>query len=148
MSFWTLDRHNAIGWDVDGTLVNNPSASRLHNYIRANPQKRHCLVTFRTYDLLDTLEYDLARAGIRDISIFDKVLSVPVNTWMQWAIVQQNRKSGKTKGKLLGVEIEFMEWKGFICRTEGLTVLVDDDADNVERGCKRFGVEFVNTASL
>jgi len=151
VSFDILKTHASIGWDVDGTLVNpyNPAAAkRLHQFIFDHPEKRHCLVTFRTHDLLHALEGDLAGAGLRDMSIFDKIYSVPPDMWMQWAVVQQQRRLGQTRGKLLLAETAYMEWKGFICRSEGLTVLVDDDTKNTQRGCERFNVVLIDPATL
>jgi len=142
-----LAKHDAIGWDVDGTLVDGRNAVYFRQFIFDNPKKRHCLVTFRTHDLLARLESDLARHGIRDIAVFEKVLSVPANIWMEWAILQQQRKGNKT-GKLLLPETAYMEWKGFVCRQEGLTVLVDDDILNTERGCKRYGIALLDANAI
>lgn len=145
MIFERLAKHDAIGWDVDGTLVyGGENATAFREFIFANPHKRHCLVTFRTHDLLTRLEGDLARHGFKDITVFDKILSVPANMWMEWAILQQQRKENKTVGRLLLPETAYMEWKGFICRQEGLTALVDDDLLNTERGCKRYGIALID----
>jgi hypothetical protein len=140
MDFAALAQHAAIGWDIDGTLVDNPAAPALYRFIAAHPEKQHCLVTFRTHGLLRSIERDLARSGCKDMSIFDTLLSVPEDMWLQWALQTQRRKDGLLSGKLLLAETVYMEWKGFICRQNGLTALVDDDRVNVERGCRRYGI--------
>jgi hypothetical protein len=148
VSLEALSQHTTIGWDVDGTLVNSLPAERLHSFIQNNPQKRHCLVTFRTHGLIATLERDMAAAGFRDLSLFDKVLSIPPDMWLQWALAAQRRKEGKLIGKLLLPETAYMEWKGFACRQEGLTALVDDDMVNTKRGCERYKVALFDTNCL
>ncbi|CAM6054453.1 unnamed protein product [Sphagnum tenellum] len=125
-----LSKHQAIGWDVEVLLSNKT----LQQFIIDNPQKRHCLVTFRTLDLLSQIEFELARNGFRDTTVFDEILSVPMDIWIAWALLQQRRLDGKTVGKLLLPETTYMEWKGFICRQNKLTALVDGDAMNTERG--------------
>jgi hypothetical protein len=148
MSIALLKTHEAIGWDVDGTLLDGQASAKLHAFIHANPEKRHCIVTFRTHDLLRRLERDMALGGYKDMSIFDKVLSVPQDMWIEWALIRDQRARGKVRGKLLLPETAYMEWKGFICRTEGLTVLVDDDMTNTKRGCDRHKIVLVNVARL
>jgi hypothetical protein len=141
MDFAALERHATIGWDIDGTLVDNPAAPAFFRFIAEHPDKQHCLVTFRTHGLLRNTARDLAEAGCTDMTIFTKLLSVPEDIWLQWALQQQRRKDGLLTGKLLLAESVYMEWKGFICRTHGLTALVDDDPHNTERGCRRYGIK-------
>ena len=43
-----LDRFNKIAWDFDGTLDGHPKSSLMHEYIIANPEKEHVIVTFRS----------------------------------------------------------------------------------------------------
>ena len=145
MSFEELDKHNTIGWDIDGTLIDNDASGMFRQFIFSNPNKRHYIVTFRTHDLLDYLERDLAEAGFKDINIFEKVFSVPSNIWLGWVLLQQDRKQKKKIGKLLLPETTYMEWKGFQCRQEGITALVDDDIINTKMGCDRFGIKLFDS---
>ena len=145
MSFEEIATHDCIGWDIDGTLINSVASERIRDFILAHPTKRHCLVTFRTHDLVTYMERDLAIGGYPDIDIFDKILTVPANIWMDWAARQTERNKVK---KLLLPDICYMEWKGFACKTEGLTVLIDDDVINTQRGCTRYGVKLIDTSVL
>lgn len=140
MDFTALAQHKAIGWDIDGTLIDNPAAGQFFQFIAAHPATEHCLVTFRTHGLLDDIERDLARNGCKDMTIFTKLLSVPEDMWLQWAVLAQRRKNHLLSGKLLLPETVYMEWKGFICRQNHLTAMVDDDLTNTAMGCKRYGI--------
>lgn len=148
MSFDILKNHATIGWDVDGTLIENRASKRMFDFIKSTPEKRHCVVTFRTHDMISTLERDLAFFGIKDIGIFDEVYSVPPNVWLEWVLLQDKRQNKRMTGKLLLPEITYMEWKGFCCKKEGLSILVDDDLHNVKMGCDRYKIALIDSNKL
>src|SRR4051812_6783648 len=111
MDFAALAQHAAIGWDIDGTLVDNVAAPAFYRFIAAHPEKRHCLVTFRIHGLLRSIERDLARSGCKDMGTFDTLLSVPEDMWLQWALQAQRRKDGLLSGRPVLAETVYMEWK-------------------------------------
>jgi capsule polysaccharide modification protein KpsS len=123
-NFKDLANFDSIAWDIDGTLVDSPMSEKFREFITKYPDKNHCLMTFRTHQLVNLIESDLAKAGFKDISIFKAVYCIPEIIWLNWAVVNDQRRLGKITGKLLYPEIQYMEWKGFTCKTHGYKALV------------------------
>jgi 8-oxo-dGTP pyrophosphatase MutT (NUDIX family) len=144
-----LAAHHAIGWDFDGTLIGHPASPMLHGFIRATPERRHVIVTFRTHELRAALPRDLAAIpGAPPISAFAAVESIPDALWLAFEEDRQRREAGALHGPLTAAERAYVEWKGATCRRLGLTVLVDDDAEHVGPGCEAHGVALVRPDCL
>jgi hypothetical protein len=140
-----LSSYEQIGWDFDGTLVEHPASEIMQSYIRAAPQKRHYIVTFRTHGLLTDLPHDLA--AYRDappLNVFVKILSVDPDVWYAHATAEMQRRSGILKGPLTDAELLYREWKGLVCRQHGIPVMIDDNAEHVVPGCERYAVKYVH----
>jgi hypothetical protein len=90
----------------------------------------------------------LAKAGFKDISIFKAVYCIPEIIWLNWAVVNDQRRLGKITGKLLYPEIQYMEWKGFTCKTHGYKALVDDNIRDCKMGCNRYEIKLFDVAEF
>ena len=142
-----ISQFDTIGWDIDGTLLNGPASYKIRDFIFKNPQKKHYLVTFRTGDLLKQTESHMASFGYKDLKIFKKILSVPENIWLNYIVVEDQNRRNKNN-KLSFPHLQFMEWKGYICKMEGIPILVDDDIERTERGCIRYGIKLFDSTIL
>lgn len=135
-----LKHHNAIAWDFDQTLVDNPASEQFHAFIRDTPTKRHCIVTFRSGVLFSAIGRDLARYP--DPPQFDAIFGIEHERWAAWDHDQWRRQSGRLEGPPTPAEQFYVNWKGGICHREGLTALVDDDLVSAPPGCLLFGIDF------
>jgi FMN phosphatase YigB (HAD superfamily) len=158
MSYWILDQHGAIGWDFDNTLIDHPNSPEMHRYIRAHPEKRHLIVTFRSFGWQDEVWSTLAAlpgaparecfSGLVNIDDARFVPAVPE----VGAHVEHARAHDAIRiigGELLITDVEsYIEWKGLACRELGLTVLVDDKPEHVLRGCAKHGIVHVHPDEL
>jgi hypothetical protein len=143
MSFSTLLEHNATGWDIDGTLLGHPNSRRMADFIRATPEKRHVLVTFRSHELVPRIWVDLFREPTR---LTEKDFSGLVR--MQDAMFEREYNMGRSPAGLFIPTQNYLEWKGKMCNDYGLTVLVDDATDQVRPGCDRYGILHIHPDDL
>jgi hypothetical protein len=58
------------------------------------------------------------------------------------------RKTGQLTGPLTEAETYYIEWKGATCAAHGLKILVDDDIDNTQPGCVKYGIALLNSITL
>jgi hypothetical protein len=131
-----LDLHNAIAWDLDGTILDGTNAPFFRAYIMAHPEKRHHVVTFRdpAGALIGALA--LGRLGVGP-DLITTVNGCPPEVYEAWG-------SRRVLYMQDGVN-RYLEWKGEKAAEHGCTVLVDDMPSQVIRGCNKFGVSFVNS---
>lgn len=159
MSFSILDRHDAIGWDFDGTLIRHTRSEAMHAYILANPHKKHVIVTFRTFGWQDRVWQHLAeiypRAPAR--ALFQGVVGIEQEKFFaveseddpRIALHRQHDALRTIDGKIYITEIEpYVHWKGEVCRQRGLSVLVDDMRDLVLPGCRKHGIDYIHPDEL
>lgn len=158
MSYSILDQHRAIGWDFDNTLIDHPSSPEIHRYIRAHPEKRHLIVTFRSFGWQDRVWSSLAAypgapgrecfAGLVNMDDARFVPAVPE----EGAHVEHARAHDAIRlieGKLLITDVDsYLEWKGLMCRELGLTILVDDKPEHVLAGCAKHGIAHIHPDTL
>lgn len=130
-----LDGHQAIAWDLDGTLVDGPKQIFLGAYLAGRPDKRHHLVSFRRGSQRDAVERHLSTVGL-GLHLFEAVHLCP----------DPLRDAFDGRGDPLLVR-EFRRWKGWAAAAAGCTVLVDDDADLVGDGCRLHGIVHVDSWS-
>ena len=136
--FEILQKYQHIAWDLDGVLLDDIRSFHFHTYILEHPEQTHSVVTFRYREdrsLVDNM-FDEYRSGL---SLFrfenERYLPVP--------------KINKHRALLSQEEIdEQREWKGLQCREIGAEVLIDDMAELVERGCKRYGIAYFHPRDL
>jgi len=158
MSYSILDRHEAIGWDFDNTLIDHPNSAAIHRYIRAHPEKRHVIITFRSFGWQDEVWSSLAACpGAPPRQSFDRLLNMD-DARFSPAVpesgphVEHARAHDAIRvieGKLLITDVaSYVEWKGLACRENGLTVLVDDRPECVLPGCARHGIVHVHPDDL
>ena len=124
-----LTNFSRIGWDVDDTLIGSRHAEEVADYIRTNPHgQQHYIITFRSHGMQHRVFLDLAAYGL-DASHFVSLTNCPDSLY-------------EAKGEL------YRDWKGSICATLGIEVLVDDDTENVSAGCDKHGVAHVHPDDL
>ena len=145
MSFSILDKHKAIGWDVDGTLFQHPKSSAMHTYILAHPEKKHVIVTHRSHGWEKVIFRELAAhyKHAPTAADFDAVINVEDEVYENFAISQ--RSPG---GLILPDYSRYIEWKGMMCKQHGLTVLVDDNFPHTKQGCDLHGILLIHPDDL
>lgn len=137
-----LAKYPAIGWDFDGTLINCANAPLFWSFIKANPQIKHVIVTFRTHGLEDRVFDVLEAMGGPVAHHFDGLASIPYELWERNNHCIKRRGYADLGGPPTSDEIEYQMWKGMKCAELGLPVLIDDMGVDVEDGCKYHGVEW------
>ena len=134
-----LSAHDNIAWDIDKTLINNPNQELFYEFIKNNPQKRHVIVTYRTGEMVKNIFNELTELT-KDH--FDDILGVPEELYYDRKEAESLIQAGNVTPELLKDVSTYRTWKGAICKKHGLTILVDDDRENAENGCKLHGIEF------
>lgn len=159
MSFSILDQHEAIGWDFDGTLIRHSRSEAMHAYILANPNKKHVIVTFRTFGWQERVWQHLAETypqaparelfqGVVNIGE-DRFFAVDSECDSRIGLHRQHDALRTIDGKIYLTDIQsYVHWKGEACRHHGLSVLVDDMRDLVLPGCRRHGIEYLHPDEL
>jgi hypothetical protein len=146
----SLDPFDAIAWDFDGTLINHPKSSLMHQYIKAHPQKKHVIITFRTHgaQYLIFEEMQFLYPGSPGKDRFGDVINISNLAWLNFTRYDRMRYHGRLKGPLTPHEEYYINWKGSICKQHGLSVLVDDRTDHVASGCEKHGIVFIHPDDL
>lgn len=127
-----LHPYKRIAFDLDETLIgDNYKKIFFQNYIlEFNSVKEFIIVTFRT----------------------EKEL---LNVWKEIE-VETNGKINKShfsnlfycSRKILDKINYLIHWKAMVCYKQGFEVIVDDLQNYVLPGCKKFGVDFINSITL
>lgn len=130
-----LDDHVSIGWDIDGTLIDGPNADFFRRYILANPDKEHHLITFRDPVWAERVYEELRPYGIERDHIHS-LNPCPQDLYIAYA----TRKSFLDWAKCEA----YLHWKGQMAKELGCTVLIDDMATQVIRGCEKHGIVYID----
>jgi hypothetical protein len=145
--FAVLRQHRCIGWDLDNTLLGHRASDKLHDFIRASPDIRHLLITFRTAQ--GTIWTDLAsqqRAVSADsFSVVETMDPVLATNFMR---LQRQRAQGLYAGPMAFCELEYRSWKGRVCARHGASLLIDDMTDYVSLGCERHAISLLHPDQL
>lgn len=146
MTINILDQYDRIAFDFDGTLIDHPAAEIMQEYILNTPEKNHTIVTFRSMGLLDRIWHDLDYYRIIDKINFDGLLSVDHELWEAFTMLQQTRKINPVfrREPLTKTELDYMEWKGMVCKKHNLQVLVDDNTEHTILGCKKYNIPLIH----
>lgn len=132
-----LDPHAVIAWDMDGTLIDGPNGAYFCQYIVANPQKQHHIVTFRTPRAwAEFSPFELAPYGITR-SMIAGIHNVPDELYHAYAQRLTFFQPEKVEA--------YFEWKGLKSKEIGATVLVDDMPNHVLPGCQKYGITYVDS---
>jgi hypothetical protein len=149
MTFPILAQHDAIGWDFDETLARHGNSEAMHAFIKAHPDKRHVIVTFRTHGMQDGVFDELSvYPNAPGPEAFEAVLNIEDEAWERFSAHRHARQRGEIGAALTEAETYYLEWKGAMCRKHGLTVLVDDMVDRVKDGCEKNGIVYINPDDL
>ena len=158
MNHALLDHHDAIAWDMDGTLIDGPNASVFRRYIKANQHKRHLIVTFRDPHWAQEVYSELFPYGVLEHHIHG-VSACPQEfyraytdarfdaaEWVRHAPKSYDEARALCRGPLRNFEHAnaYLHWKGEEAKRLGCTVLVDDMEHLVIAGCTKHGVAFVD----
>lgn len=153
-----LSQHQAIGWDVDATLIRGRNSHLFQQYIVDHPNKSHHIVTFRTGGLLKHLEIDLLVnaimpnfnmrlfTGVHNISEahFEKGFSetrciIKYNDSHENALLIPQEKFqslyGVSQKQYEKDHRECFSFKPHTCKINGMTILVDDMVDDQKKYC-------------
>lgn len=124
-----LSNFKRIGWDVDGTLIGSRQADEIAYYIRTNPlNQQHYIITFRSHGMQHRVFRDLEAYDL-DSSHFVSLTNCPDAIY-------------EAQGE------PYREWKGSICASLGIEVLVDDDWENAAAGCEKHRVAHIHPDDL
>lgn len=151
--FAILETHDRIAWDFDGTLVDGPMSHHFCDFIRANPQKEHHIVTFRDLGMARAIPYELEPYGLT-VAAFKGIHTCPPKYWRAFTMASVNphnwlaaQRAGTLPASLSDPDIgRYLHFKGRKARELGCTVLIDDMADLVVAGCREHGIEFIDVA--
>ena len=137
----TLSNHKILGIDLDGTLFQHQNTPILAEYIRINPydQEFH-IVTFRSHGMEDTIDDELSAIGLNR-NHFSSVNNVDDKTYEEYEIARHIGHNPEAIER-------YLTWKGRICHEVGATALLDDMADLVTDGCKKYGIEHYHPDDL
>lgn len=142
-----LDQHEIIAWDMDETLVNGHNSAFFRAYIRANPRKRHHIITFRTprawaeQSLLELEVYGVPPRLIEAVhSVPDELYEAFSEHRVSCASIEEIGRSPDTPAKVR----QYLAFKALTAKRIGATLLVDDMAALVEADCVANGVVFLN----
>lgn len=149
MTYKILDEHEAIAWDFDGTLFDHRYSHKMHDYIRAHPEKKHVIVTFRSglatngkpwvdkvWEELGQYQNPLTKDH------FHSVINMSEETF------DTHGSKWRPGGIIIDATAYYTEWKGQMCHENGLTVLVDDNGDHTIPGCTKYGIVYIDPENL
>lgn len=141
-AFDQLTKHKIIGWDLDQTLIESNASPLLHDFIVQHPEIQHIIVTFRSGEYRHTVWNDIANnTAIINKNHF-KSLCYPSEMLHETYFSHKRlRESGFLNTSLTTAEIEYCEWKGYVCSQYGATALVDDLTHLVQPGCQKYNVQ-------
>jgi hypothetical protein len=141
-AFAELRRHAVIGWDLDMTLLGHPAAAAMHDFIRATPDIRHLIVTFRANGTQERIWSDLAaQPHSAGPTSFAAVLTIDDALASGFQRLHRHRAAGLYAGPHSPTEIAYLSWKGQACASWGASVLIDDMTEHVSLGCTTHGIE-------
>jgi len=142
--------YNAIGWDFDGTLIDHPKSALLQQFINAQPDKQHYILTFRTHGMENTMFREM-RQKYPDAPLrrqFSGIHNIGARAWEKFMATQAGRLTGRYHGASTPWELYYVEWKGLMCDKLGLPVLVDDKPEHVRPGCEKYGIVYFHPDEL
>lgn len=133
MELDNITQYRSLGWDFDMTLHGHSQSQKFWDYIYENPHcQTHHIVTFRTGRLLDRIWHDLSKAGSHLLPFqFRGIHGVPDELYEAFV-------NGEDAG------VEYMFWKGKVCRELGIECLIDDATMEVWAGCSEYEIAYVH----
>jgi hypothetical protein len=140
-----LRAHATIGWDLDMTLLGHPASDRLHAFIRATPEIRHVIVTFRSHSRMASIWSDLAKVPLAaDIGCFVAAETIDDAMASHFQRLRRNRAQRLYAGPNSPAEMAYLRWKGEVCARWGATLLIDDMTEHVRHGCEASGIQLLH----
>lgn len=145
MSFSILDQHEIIGWDFDGTLLDHPKSVLMHQYIAQTPAKTHYIITHRSHNMEKTMwdEMEFHYPGSLSRELFNGVVNISDELYNGFY------RSTRSLGGLIIPDYDaYVNWKGEICQSLGVTIMIDDNSDHVRPGCVKHGIAYIHPDNL
>ena len=147
-----LDSHNKIAFDFDDTLVYSDCAKFLHNYILDHPEKKYYIITHRSPSEARSIPNELEKNSPLTKDHFERIIVCPERIKLEFSIDQQMRRSSGLPpidnqtdiDTMFPGEQKFVNWKGFVAKKLGVSVLVDDLPHLSKQGAERNGVKFID----
>lgn len=136
MNIDELLKHQHIGIDLDGTLIEHPRSAVLQQFILDHQgSKKFHIVTFRSHGLEDRIDADLyASTMLTGVPLrlehFTGIHAVPYRLYEGWALRSDNAA--------------YFGWKAQKCKELGCTVLIDDMIDSIHEHCTVHGIVGLN----
>jgi hypothetical protein len=148
-AFEILKGAPAIGWDFDQTLYLGENDLLMHAFIRATPEKKHYIVTFRSHGLEKQIWNLLIQSYDEPLTpnMFTGVFNVPDSIFAVHHDIQNARILNPGIPRSVH-EDRYQHWKAQMCRRHGMTVLVDDMTDDVGPGCALHRIVHIHPADL
>lgn len=137
-----LEPHDAIAWDMDGTLINGANAERFRAYIASHPEKRHHVITFRDREWAKHIHHELGMLGL-DPGLIVSVANCP-EPLHDMFMLHRSGDAELPKTVADKAVAAFLRWKGRRASELGCTILVDDMSEWVVQGCDAHGVAYLD----
>ena len=130
-----FDRHERLGVDFDGTLVDHDRSALIQQYILDHPEKDFHIVTFRSHGMQDRIERDLWSSS-KDTGV-DITLAAFTGI--------HNIQDGLYESHLaLKGDPNYWAWKAVKCAQLSCTIMIDDMAEQIYKECISRGIEIVS----
>lgn len=140
---------DVIGWDFDGTLIDHPNAPAFHRFISEHPEKRHYIITFRTHGWQTRVFAELQKyPSAPPRECFTQVFNIDDKAWEAFNRISLRRSLGIYDGPLTPWEDYYFQWKGLMCKTYRIPMLIDDMRDHVLPGCERYDIIYFHPDEL
>jgi FMN phosphatase YigB (HAD superfamily) len=138
--------YKAIAWDFDGTLIDHPKSPLMHEFIISHPERHHIILTFRSHGLQRTLFRDMQRKypDAPTARSFAGTYNISDHAWEKFNEAMQRRMFDLLDGPPTPWEEYYLEWKGMMCHSLDLPVLIDDKVEHVLRGCEKYGIAYLH----
>lgn len=167
MSISQLDKHDIIALDFDYTLLYHDKSVLLWRYIATNPDTKFYIITFRSGIMFKKLPKELewetkgwiTKKNFVDIlSVGTQVynLRVHLDSYLEGPAYMKEFAKSQLLDQGFSLEPSSVEnlvemtrtYKANLAKSLGATIMVDDDEYWVGYGCRKLGIEFVNSDDL
>jgi len=147
-----FENHQRIAIDLDDTLLNGPASKFLVDYVNDHPEKEFFIVTHRTPAESRSVPMELKNIGL-NINQFEKLMPTTELMRIRFRLDRNDREKNKlpsiytdnvSTDEMSKNELNFVYWKGYVCKRLGITLIIDDATPIVKPGADRYHIEYIN----
>lgn len=145
-----FSNHINFGIDFDKTLIQHSNSHILQKYIAENYKtKNFYIITFRSGGLEDFIEDDLndETKGLLNLSMFKGIYGIPDELYEGAKRIECFYKN-KPPIQWHKIYKEYRLWKGNMCKKLNCSVMIDDNAIDVEYGCEYYDIQFIDILNV